>query len=174
MVYSNLAGMVNEGIPWAADNDGFNGFKTGPWLVMLGNIAGLPNCRFVVAPDKLGDARETLRLFMQYAPVIRDCDLPVAYVLQDGLEAVGVPWDCLDAVFVGGTTEFKMGATAARTVVEAKERGKWTHMGRVNSLRRMEYAQSLGVDSIDGTKWSRFVDKFEHHMSALQWAQEAF
>ena len=31
-------------------------------------------------------------------------------------------------------------------------------MGRVNSLRRIAYAASIGCDSIDGTQWVRFRD----------------
>lgn len=29
-------------------------------------------------------------------------------------------------------------------------------MGRVNTARRLEYASALGVDSVDGSGWSRF------------------
>ena len=36
-------------------------------------------------------------------------------------------------------------------VAEAKERGKWAHMGRVNSMRRYDYARGIGCDSADGT-----------------------
>ncbi len=41
-------------------------------------------------------------------------------------------WHRLDALFVGGSTYFKLGPTAAGLVREAKRRGLWTHMGRVN------------------------------------------
>ncbi len=34
---------------------------------------------------------------------------------------------------------------------EAKRLGKWLHMGRVNSLARIHYAESIGCDSVDGT-----------------------
>jgi hypothetical protein len=33
-------------------------------------------------------------------------------------------------------------------------------MGRVNSLRRLTYAASIGCDSIDGTQWVRFRDTY--------------
>ena len=33
-------------------------------------------------------------------------------------------------------------------------------MGRVNSLRRLAYAASIGCDSVDGTQWVRFRDKY--------------
>ena len=62
-----------------------------------------------------------------------------------------MPWDDFDALFIGGTTDWKLGDGAAQLVREAKRRGKWVHMGRVNSLRRMIYAESIGCDSADGT-----------------------
>jgi hypothetical protein len=34
------------------------------------------------------------------------------------------------------------------------------HMGRVNSIRRMVYAWSIGCTSFDGSKFSRFGDTY--------------
>lgn len=137
-------------LPWAADNSGFTGVDIPAWLRMLGTIAGHPNCLFVVAPDVLEDSPATLAMYARYAPVIRDCGLPVAFVLQDGQLEGDIPWDA-DALFIGGSTDFKLGMDVQRMVLEAKSRGKWVHMGRVNSLRRMRYAESIGCDSADGT-----------------------
>jgi hypothetical protein len=36
-------------------------------------------------------------------------------------------------------------------VRDARRRGKWVHMGRVNGLRRLRIALDFGVDSVDGT-----------------------
>lgn len=47
--------------------------------------------------------------------------------------------------------EWKVGDAARAIVAEAKQRGKWVHMGRVNSERRFEYARAIGCDSADGT-----------------------
>lgn len=33
-------------------------------------------------------------------------------------------------------------------------------MGRVNTYRRIRYANSIGVQSVDGTKWARFRDTY--------------
>jgi hypothetical protein len=153
-----------EDIPWAADNDGFGGFEPGPFHKMLGTIAHHPGCAFITAPDVVADARATLTEFMRWQPILAALNLPVAYVLQDGLEGVGVPWDYADVIFVGGTTEFKMGRLAAQTCAEAKERGKWVHVGRVNSSRRLEYAHSVGADSVDGSGWWRARDEHKLHM----------
>jgi hypothetical protein len=61
-----------------------------------------------------------------------------------------------EAVFVGGSTTYKLGADAAASVAAAKGAGLWAHMGRVNSDKRFRYAASIGCDSVDGTKYARF------------------
>lgn len=48
-------------------------------------------------------------------------------------------------------TEWKLGAGAREVVAEALRRGKRVHMGRVNSLRRLRYAQEIGCHTADGT-----------------------
>lgn len=155
--YSRVDATAAAGVPWAADNDAFNGgFDVEAWRKMLAAIRGVPGCRFCTAPDVVGNALETADLFLQYATEIRAAGLPVGLVLQDGITSV--PWDELDAVFVGGTTDFKLGPVAARIVREARSRGKWIHMGRVNTVGRIRYAATIGCDSFDGTQWSRWRD----------------
>jgi hypothetical protein len=155
-------------IPWALDNDAFNGMDISAYLRALGIVGGNPECLFVVLPDVVGDAETTYKNFIRWQPIVREeLGLPVAYALQDGLQGVGVPWELTDAVFVGGTTLFKMGEVARRTVAEARERGKWVHMGRVNSSRRAEYAASIGCDSVDGSMWARWVDTYRDQRRAI-------
>lgn len=48
-------------------------------------------------------------------------------------------------------TEWKVGTMAAAVTAEAKRRGKWVHMGRVNSEDRLTRAREMGCDSADGT-----------------------
>jgi hypothetical protein len=60
-------------------------------------------------------------------------------------------WREFDALFVGGSTEWKLGEDAAWLVQQARGRDKWVHMGRVNSLRRLRYAHRIGCQSVDGT-----------------------
>lgn len=48
-------------------------------------------------------------------------------------------------------TEWKNGAAARDLAREAKARGKWLHMGRVNGGGRMRYARDIGCGSVDGT-----------------------
>jgi hypothetical protein len=111
-----------------------------------------PVC-FAVAPDVLCDAAATLRLarMTRMPEWIRYIGFPVALVAQNGLEDLIVPWDDFDAFFIGGDTAWKLGPAARRLAGEAKRRGKWVHMGRVNSLRRLRYAAAIDCDSADGT-----------------------
>ena len=142
---------------WAADNDAFAGFREGAFVRMLDRLVGLPGCKFVACPDVVGDHHATRALLADWHdPIHLERRLPLGFVLQDGVTAGTVPWPYLDAVFVGGTDRFKGSPVVAEIVAEAKRRGKWAHMGRVNTIRRMRYAASIGCDSVDGTKYSRW------------------
>lgn len=153
---SSAHATADAGIPWAADNDCFNGFDLYRFTAMLGKLANLPGCRFVAVPDVVGEADTTIRMYHHWHHYLRLYGLPLALVLQDGMTIDTVPWDIIDAVFVGGSTSWKLGADAAAIVGQANALGKWAHMGRVNSERRMAYAASIGCDSVDGSGWARF------------------
>lgn len=145
---------VPDGALWAADNGAYgNGYPGDePWLAWLESRPyDRDLCLFATAPDVVGDARATLIRSEPFLPVIRDLGYPAAFVAQDGAEETGVPWDDLDCLFVGGTTEWKTSEHAARLVNAARSHGKWAHMGRVNSWRRWQIAEAFGCDSVDGT-----------------------
>jgi hypothetical protein len=109
-------------------------------------------CLFAVAPDVLGDAKATIVRSAPFVYKLRAWfGLPGALVAQDGLEDLDVPWNWFDVLFIGGSTEWKLGPAARALAAEAKARGKWVHMGRVNSLKRLRYAAAIGCDSADGT-----------------------
>jgi hypothetical protein len=141
--------------PWCGDNNAFGGKYPGDvaflrWMRSYGPRQR-ERCLFVVAPDVVADAAATLERSAPWLPVIRAEGYPVAFVAQDGLEDLTVPWDDFDVLFIGGSTEWKLGAAARRLVADAKARSKWVHMGRVNSHQRLRYAAAIGCDSADGT-----------------------
>ncbi len=155
----------HKGLAWAADNDCFGGLDARAFDAMLDALKGAPGrCLFVTVPDVVGDALASAHQFECWSQAVARRGLPMALVAQDGLEALprwlDRTWHRLDALFIGGSTEFKLGPAAAALVREAKRRGLWTHMGRVNSARPIAYAQALGIDSIDGTKWTRWRDTY--------------
>jgi hypothetical protein len=147
---------VPDGVEWCADNGCFGKGYPGDdkWLAWLGSYTPeqISRCRFATAPDVVGDAAATLARSLPFLPQIRALGYPAAFVAQDGIENTGVPWDEFDALFIGGSTEWKLGPHVPPLVTEAKRRGKWVHMGRVNSQKRLEYAQHIGCDSADGTR----------------------
>lgn len=134
---------------WAADTGCF----TRPYddTVYFRWLDGLnrDTCLFATAPDVVGDWAATLSLATPVLPRLRGHGYKAAVVLQDG--CTSVPWDEVDAVFIGGSTGWKLGWQAHELAVEAKRRGKWVHMGRVNSWRRISLAGKWGCDSVDGT-----------------------
>jgi hypothetical protein len=161
--YPNLGEM--HALRWAADNDCFQGLHERRWRTMLDSIEHASGrCLFVVVPDRVADAEATAAMFERYHDEVRRHGLPVALVAQDGLEDMSAwlarTWPRIDALFIGGGDDFKLGPAAAAIVAEAKRRRKWVHMGRVNSERRIRYAASIGCDSIDGTKWVRWRDTY--------------
>lgn len=140
---------------FAMDNGAFSRFEAKGFLAMLAKHEPRKDlCRFVSAPDVVGSARRTLECFRYWQP--RLAKWPVAFVCQDGQENLELPWDNCAAVFIGGTTDWKMGPHAAAIVKASKVVGKWCHVGRVNTPGRLEYFEDLGADSCDGTGLARY------------------
>jgi hypothetical protein len=151
---------IPDGALWVADNGcgpGKHGIGKGypgderflAWLAS--HEAERCRCLFAAAPDVVGSAQATLARSLPMLPRIRELGYPAALVAQDGLELSEVPWAAFDALFIGGSTEWKLGPDAARLVRAAKARGKHVHFGRVNSRKRLRYAAELGCDTADGT-----------------------
>jgi hypothetical protein len=165
---------------WAADNGCFakgDSFDAPAWLAWLDTLPRA-GCLFAVAPDVVGDHVATLARSTPHLAADRGLGFPAAFVGQNGATPEAMPWDDFDALFLGGSpeclpcgwvrpmlafdvkscptcglrlTEWKLSLAARALVVEAKRRGKFVHMGRVNSKRRMDLAADMGCDSADGT-----------------------
>lgn len=152
---SGIAKDAVKFMTWAADNACFalgDRFDAGDWLEWLAGLRDIrQGCLFAVAPDVVGDAVATLERSAPYLGTIRQLGFPAAFVTQDGCTTDLVPWDQIDALFVGGTTDWKLSEPSYALIAEARRRGLWTHMGRVNSLKRLESANSSNFDSADGT-----------------------
>jgi hypothetical protein len=151
------------------------------WLASLPEVGRRRRCLFAVAPDVLGDAEATWQRSWPWFPLVRALGIPVALVAQNGADAHVAMWDCAeqwDVLFVGGApecprcswvridpadrrercplcaselSEWKLSGAAELCVREARLAGKWVHVGRVNSWRRLDLVANWNVDSVDGT-----------------------
>lgn len=140
--------------PWAMDNGAFGSFSAATFTTMLEREARRRNeCLFVTVPDIVGSARRTLEVFDRWKARLGGWRL--ALVCQDGQEDFPIPWDEIDAVFIGGSTQWKCGPHAAHIVRTAKILDKWVHAGRVNTPLRFRHFEELGADSCDGTGMAR-------------------
>lgn len=145
-----------HGIPWAADNDCYVGFNHDKFLRFLDRIAGRAPV-FVNCPDVVFDAAATLERFERYAPEIEARGLPLAFTIQNGMHEYEVPWSRIAALFIGSNDDYRKTDHVPAYIVEAKQRGKWVHVGRVNSRQRILHYNSWGADSFDGSGFTYTV-----------------
>ena len=141
-----------EADKWCMDNGIFTGkFSEHKFFKKLKDMESYRNsCVFVVAPDVVSNAIATMSAWRYWGMQIKALGYPAAFVAQDGQELFDFPPD-FDALFIGGSTEWKMSVHALDCVKRAKDLGKWVHVGRVNSQKRIRHFQLAGVDSVDGT-----------------------
>jgi len=158
-----LTGYRLAGVPYGLDNGCFTEFKRTKWLTQVAE-ARINRPVFVTLPDIVGDARRTLDLFEHFYDATRG--VPRALVLQDGIGQHSIPWERLDAVFVGGSDNFKNSPESINACKAAKMMGKWVHVGRVNTARRVRDWIGL-ADSIDGSGMCRFDHMLEDVLAML-------
>jgi hypothetical protein len=164
---NRIADIAACGLPWAADNDALAGLDADAYLTMCDQVAAGDTSRllFVAAPDAAMMTptgpqvswEGTLWLWRSWHKALAGRGLPLAIVAQDGATAESVPWCEISALFVGGTDSWKDGVEAAQLAREARRRGVWLHVGRINTQRRERLWWPL-CDSFDGTQYSRWPD----------------
>ena len=152
--------LQNDALPWAIDNGAFSHFNEKAFLSLLKReLHHKQDCLFVTCPDVVSSARRTLEVFDFWRP--RLDGWRVALAIQDGQENLPIPWDRINAVFIGGSTTFKIGSFATQIIKTAQIFKKWVHVGRVNDGARFLHFEKLGVDSIDGTGLARYTHSRE-------------
>lgn len=143
---------IPPGVPIGIDNNCFTRNFNKKLFVRCMDRHDPADVLWVAAPDVVGDWDATLVRSRPWPERINKKGYRCAIVLQDGATSETIPWDEIQAIFIGGTTHWKLGPEATALVEEANERGLWTHMGRVNSYSRVLHAKSIGCDSVDGTQ----------------------
>lgn len=143
---------LEAGCRWILDNGQYRDKWT--WVLWWKFLQAMrpyhDTCLGIVTPDKYADAIITLHYFKIFHQIPKDLGYPVALVSQDGLTPDMVPWSDIDCLFVGGTNYHKRGKEAELLIAEAKQLGKWVHIGRTQAGSTM-LAYWPQADSFDGT-----------------------
>lgn len=147
---------------WAIDNGAFSGLDVKAFRSLLAREAHHKDaCKFVAAPDIVGSARRTIELFEQWKNDLQGW--PIALVCQDGQENMPIPWGEISAVFIGGSTSWKMSDHAIHIIKAANALGKWVHVGRLNTGERLKHFENIGINSFDGSG----IAKYTHMRKAI-------
>ena len=151
-------------IPYILDNGAYTAFPARTFERMALDALQCEQCLYVVMPDIVGDHLGTVNSFFHWMDRLEILDGPIqdklAFVAQNGCTVETMDdalWDRFGCLFVGGDDEYKEGAEAFRLIEEAKIRGKWVHIGRVNTSRKIVYFHGL-ADSFDGSGIARFTE----------------
>lgn len=148
-----LGSILTSQRPWGSDCDALSkhGFHYDEFVEHLRRVHDpelIARCQFVVVPDVPGCGRSTLAAFHAAAPELAELGFPLAYCLQDGAEELELP-PC-DVAFLGGSDPWRE-AVGAALLERAADQGLRTHVGRVNSARRVRHLSFCHCDSVDGT-----------------------
>jgi hypothetical protein len=146
-------------MPYALDNGCFKRWDEKAFFFMLRKATLTHKPLWVVCPDVVSNHEDTLSLWHKYNPRIKEYGFNLAFACQDGCEPKDVPNDAF-CCFIGGSTEYKL-----ENAHKFKGVAEWLHVGRVNSKERIEWAESIGADSIDGTGF--FRDKSDKKYAAF-------
>lgn len=182
---NDVAELATCGLPAGADNDALAGVNVDDLLDLWDRLKDVNGdwLKFVTAPDAAMltssgprvDWPATLWQWPMWRRALVKRGLPPAIVAQDGATVDSVPWDEIAALFVGGSTRWKMSQSTALLIRVAAKRGKWVHVGRINSMYRIGHFDQLPVDSFDGGQFSMFPDTYiPKYLDRLKYQQKGF
>jgi hypothetical protein len=117
---------------------------------------------WAIVPDWIGDGAKTIERWHQFKGEV---PFPKALAVQDGMTVEDALALEPDVICVGGTTEWKW--ATVEMWVQAFPR---VHVLRVNSPTKLDWLESIGVESCDGTGWNR-GDKTQT-LGLEQWARQ--
>jgi hypothetical protein len=143
--------LAADGRFWAGDNGSFtSNFDEVKFFSFFEKmVVYQKTCLFLTCPDKLCDPITTMSLYDIYSSRIKAMGFKLAFVCQDGQENYEIP--ACDAIFIGGSTHWKLSKGADACINIAKNRNLWVHVGRVNTRKRIHHFSFRNVDSLDGT-----------------------
>lgn len=108
--------------------------------------------RWAIVPDEPGNRAATLTKYDAYVQQVIDAEIPPALAVQDGMTVEDVKNLRLNpqVICVGGSTEWKW-----ETVEMWAKEFKRVHVLRCNSPGKLDWLESIGIESCDGTGWNR-------------------
>lgn len=146
---------------WGLDNGAWSAYQSGqPWqpepFIKLCNKLGR-GAQWVVVPDIVAGGLESLELSRQWLPRLQGVAKHQLLAVQDGMTPSDIEPILTGTVgiFVGGSTDWKLSTLHLWGSLAAKV-GCYFHVGRVNSIKRINMCQDVGAHSFDGTSVSRF------------------
>ena len=162
---------IKIGVAWAMDNGAFVNKTPLAFLAMLKRYQRYAvKPQWVVALDVPGNAEATLQLFPAWNQIIKAYGYPVALAAQDGLKPEQVNWSEIVCLFVGGTDKWRFSRECMALVEAAKQHGKMTHLGRVNTQSRIKAAFLSGFDTVDGSSFATHKQEKSHMaVNTLRW-----
>lgn len=164
-------------LPTACDNGAFEcwqkgiAFDQGSFYRMLRRVRS-SRIQWVVCPDIVA-SEDSLEFSIWWERRLRG-EWPLMLAVQDGMSVNAIESYCdrFVGLFVGGTIEWKK-RHAAQLASFARRVGMSIHIGRVNTVQGMRWAEQIGADSIDGTgfvRWPWMLDAIERDDSQLDLA----
>jgi len=140
-------------VKYAIDNGCFKEWNEERFYYMLRRATLVHKPLWVVVPDVVADAENTLKRWHEHKDKVSAFGYNLAFACQDGHEPQDVPKET-HCCFIGGSTEWKI-----KNAEKFKGVAKLLHIGRVNTINRLTWAEQIGADSVDGTGFFRARDK---------------
>lgn len=141
------------------DNGAFSGLDLKGFTRLLKRYYEFRDqCLFVAIPDKVADHKETLLMWDKYNGLADG--YKKAFVAQDGFD--GWPKN-VDAIFIGGSTEFKDSKECEDIVLTALDNNMHVHIGRVNTYERFYNFHQIGAHTCDGSG----ISMYDHMLEKL-------
>jgi hypothetical protein len=145
---------------FAIDNGCFTSFREKEFVSLLKREYEFrESALFVCSPDKVGCHKTTFKMYEDYHHLC--AGFKIAFVAQDGYE--GMPNE-VDALFIGGTNAFKDSQLAVDAVIDALNKNKHVHIGRINTAPRFLKFNQLGAHTCDGSG----VSRYDHMLPAIK------
>lgn len=118
---------------------------------------------FIVIPDIVENAKQTISISWLYISQLVKMGFgkKLLFCYQDGMNASHLhPYIAQGiGIFIGGSTEAKMKAIPWISSL-CRKFGVWCHVGRVNTMNRVQRCIDYGCSSFDGSGWTMFPNTF--------------